>query len=212
MYKTLIALIFCFFIGNTNQIVKAEECEKFAVTASDGYVNVRSSPRVEPDNITGTIYTGGEIAVSTKSQGWWQINSPLSGWVAGNQVGKISCQSALDLEYDIGFPAMDRLAEQAIEGDLQAGVTLIKMSPILDGSAVEVYAEAMNEWANKNPNLLLSLLNQESSTIRQGTLVLIDYGFGSGISVQRQQFEKIINQFFKNTKVQDDWYSKQSNF
>ena len=77
MYKTLLAsaLLLSLIIGE--QPVAAEQCEQFAVTASDGYVNVRSFPEVQKGNISGVLPTGSSISVSTNRQGWWQINSPL---------------------------------------------------------------------------------------------------------------------------------------
>jgi hypothetical protein len=134
MYKFLLTSVLFLSVTISGQTVKAEKCEKFAVTTSDGYVNVRSFPRAYGDNIIGTLHTGSSFSVSTKHQGWWQINSPFQGWVAGNQVGKVSCEKANDLLHQVGYSAISNLSKKAMQGDYGAAETLIKMSRAMDGA------------------------------------------------------------------------------
>ncbi len=48
-------------------------------------LNVRSSPKVEPDNIVGNLENGTRVSVVSDRNGWFQINSPVKGWIAKNR-------------------------------------------------------------------------------------------------------------------------------
>jgi hypothetical protein len=203
MYKLL--LVSALFLSVVISPLKAEQCERFAVTATDGYVNVRSVPRVQKNNIVGTLPTGFSLSLITQRQGWWQINSPFQGWVAGNQIGKISCDQAHDLLYKLGYPTMNHLGKKAIQGDRMAAETLIKMSGAMDGANAEIYAESISHFAGKNPNFLISILNQESSFNLPSILQFIDFGLGSGNTQKRQNFEEAINRLPTNSMIRQYW-------
>ena len=128
--------------------------------------------------------------------------------MAGNQVGKVSCEKANDLLYQVGYPAISNLSKKAIQGDRLAAETLIKMSKAMDGVAAEIYAESITNFANQNPNFLLSVLKQQSSSNRQMALQLIDFGLGIGNSSERQKFEAIIIQLPSDNIVKQDWQNR----
>lgn len=206
MYKLLLASVL--FLSVVISPLKAEQCEQFAVTASDGYVNVRSVPRVQKNNIVGTLPTGFSLSLTIQRQGWWQINSPFQGWVAGNQISKVSCDTAHNLLYKVGYPTMNHLSKKAIQGNRMAAETLIKMSGAMDGANAEIYAESITNFANQNPNFLLSILKQQSSLNRQMSLRLIDFGLGISNSSERQKFEAIIIQLPSDNMVKQDWQNR----
>ncbi|TRV43920.1 MAG: hypothetical protein EWV42_22560 [Microcystis panniformis Mp_GB_SS_20050300_S99D] len=64
MYKLLLAS--ALFVSVVINPLHAEQCEQFAVTASDGYVNVRSVPSVQKNNIVGTLPTGFSLSLITQ--------------------------------------------------------------------------------------------------------------------------------------------------
>jgi hypothetical protein len=82
------------------------------------------------------------------------------------------------------------------------------MSGAMDGASAEIYAESITNFANQNPNFLLSILKQQSSLNRQMSLRLIDFGLGIGNSSERQKFEAIIIQLPSDNMVKQDWQNR----
>ncbi len=73
-----------------------------------------------------------------------------------------------------------------------------------------MYGYAIANFANQNPNFLLSVLNRQSPSIRQKVLEVIAYYLGAGKSperqkLERQKFEAIINQLPSDNIVLQDW-------
>ena len=147
----VLALALAFFSavkpGNTDN----NNCQSLTVTASDGYVNVRSEPQVEKGNIVGVLPSGREIEPQSQSKGWYEIDSPFAGWLAGNQVATISCDSARDILADVGHPTIEKFGKKAAQGNADTADTLAKMAPGVDGVTAEVYASAIAFWAKENP-------------------------------------------------------------
>jgi hypothetical protein len=103
---------------------------------------------------------------------------------------------------------MNHLSKKAIQGNRMAAETLIKMSGAMDGANSEIYAESITNFANQNPNFLLSILKQQSSLNRQMSLRLIDFGLGISNSSERQKFEAIIIQLPSDNMVKQDWQNR----
>ena len=181
----------------------ANSCQKWAVTATDGYTNVRSTTQVKVDNIVGTLATGAGIEPESQHQRWVQIRSPFAGWIAGSQIAKISCDEAVKLLVETGLPTITRLAEQAAQSNSQAAETVVKMAPGVDGVTAEAYAVAVATWAAQNPTFMVSILQQQSSTIRHAFLDSLDLGLGE--SPERQNFEKFLTQLPPDNLIVRDW-------
>lgn len=79
------------------------------------------------------------------------------------------------------------------------------MSRGVDGIVAEVYAEAIAKWASYNPSFLISVLEQQSQTIRKAVLSFLDFGFGIGKSPERQKFELFLEKLSSNNLVLQDW-------
>jgi hypothetical protein len=200
----IILSFFLSFIIAGNPAAPSNTCQKFFVTTPDGYVNIRSSPQVKPDNIVATLPSGSSVQISQRRQGWLKINLPFSGWLAGNQISRISCDAGRDLLMNLGLPTMSNLGKKAQLGDKKAAETLVKMSPYLDGVAEEGYAGIIAQWANQNPNFLVSILDCQNPSIRQSVLSSLDFGLGVADSPERQKFEAFLHSLpFQNPTLRD---------
>ncbi len=194
MRKPLIALAFALTIfsvgkpGNTD----SNNCQSLTVTAADGYVNIRSEPMVKTGNIVGVLPSGSEIETESQSKGWYEIESPFNGWLAGSQVAMVNCDRARDILADVGHPAITEFGKQASQGDEVAADTLAKMAPGVDGVTGEVYASAIAFWAKEKPCFLIKVLERQDLTTRYRALYALDFGLGSADSPARQQFELVI--------------------
>lgn len=72
--------------------VETERCTTTQAIVSDPNppLNVRSSPKVEADNVVGKINNGSWIMVSNEQDGWFEIKAtgdlPIEGWIAKNRI------------------------------------------------------------------------------------------------------------------------------
>ncbi|QHG21031.1 hypothetical protein A6V25_34270 [Nostoc sp. ATCC 53789] len=82
------------------------------------------------------------------------------------------------------------------------------MSPYLDGVSEEVYAGVIAEWANQNPNFLVSILNRENLSIRQSVLSSLDFGLGVINSPERQNFETFLQHLSPQNPTLRDWHQR----
>lgn len=204
MSDAIFSFLFALVIAG-NPTTPSNTCQKFFVSTPDGYVNIRSSPQVKTGNILATLPSGSLVQISQRHQGWLKINLPLSGWLAANQISRISCDAGHDLLLNSGLPTMSKLGEKAQLGDEKAAETLVKMSPYLDGVSEEVYAGVIAEWANQNPNFLVSILDQQNPSIRQSVLSSLDFGLGVVNSPERQKFEAFLQRLSSQNPTLRDW-------
>lgn len=201
-------VVFSFFLSlviSGNSATPSNICQKFFVTTKDGYVNIRSSPQVKIGKILATLPSGSSVQLSQRRQGWLKISFPLSGWLAGNQVSRISCDAGRDLLINLGLPTMSKLGKKAQLGEKKAAETLVKMSPYVDGVSAEVYAGVIAEWANQNPYFLISILDRENLSIRQSVLSSLDFGLGVINSPTRQKFETFLQHLSSQNPTLRDW-------
>jgi hypothetical protein len=168
------------------------DCRRFAVTAADGYANVRAAARVLGENVVGVLASGMSIEPVGERKGWFRIASPVAGWIAATQVSAFPCASARGPSSRSGLAAIDRLAGKAVAGDKGSAATFLKMSRGVDGALAEAYAEAITGWAVRNPAPLLSLLEKQSQSVREAALKLLDFGLGARQPGERQQVEAAI--------------------
>lgn len=193
-----------FFIGKPGK-TDSKTCQTLAVTASDGYVNIRSEPMVKTGNIVGVLPSGSEIETESQSKGWYEIESPFTGWLAGNQIATVNCDRARDILTEIGHPAINEFGERASEGDEAAADTLAKMAPGVDGVTAEVYSSAIALWAKEKPCFLIKVLDQQDLTTRYRALYALDFSLGSADSSARQNFESIVDKQDSNNLTALAW-------
>ena len=190
-----------------NSIVGAESCQKFFVTARDGYVNIRSSPQIQGNNVIATLPSGSSVQLSERYQKWLKIKLPLAGWLAGSQISRISCDQGRDLLIELGLPTIIKLGKKAAIGYQKDAETLVKMSPYIDGIVEENYARVIVQWANQNPKFLVAILDPQSPTIRQAVLSSLDFGLGTNTN-ERQNFEKFMQNISPKSLTYVDWYRR----
>ena len=202
-----IVMVFVWAVVGSVQPAPAIDCQKFAVTAADGYANVRSTPHVKVDNVVAALASRMSIEVIKQAKGWFQINSPVQGWIAGTQISRFPCDSAVGISSSAGLVVIDRLARQAAAGNQKSAATFLKMSRGVDGSLADAYAEAITEWAGRNASWLLSRLNAQPPAVRQAALRLLAVGFGAGQSRERQLFEAALHRSPSAQPIVREWRS-----
>jgi hypothetical protein len=190
-----------------NSIVVAESCQKFFVTATDGYVNIRSSPQIQGNNVIATLPSGSSVQLSEGHQKWLKIKLPLAGWLAGSQISRISCDQGRDLLIELGLPTIIKLGNKAANGYQKDAETLVKMSAYIDGIVEENYATVIVQWANQNPKFLVAILDYQSPTIRRAVLSSLDFGLGTNTN-ERQNFEKFMQNISPKSLTYVDWYRR----
>ena len=190
-----------------NSIVGAESCQKFFVTARDGYVNIRSSPQIQGNNVIATLPSGSSVQLSERSQKWLKIKLPLAGWLAGSQISRISCDQGRNLLIELGLPTIIKLGKKAAIGYQKDAETLVKMSPYIDGIVEENYARVIVQWANQNPKFLVAILDRQSPTIRRAVLSSLDFGLGTNTN-ERQNLEKFMQNISPKSLTYVDWYRR----
>ena len=190
-----------------NSIVGAESCQKFFVTATDGYVNIRSYPQIQGNNVIATLPSGSSVQLSEGHQKWLKIKLPLAGWLAGSQISRISCDQGRDLLIELGLLTIITLGKKAAIGSQKNAETLVKMSPYIDGIVEENYARVIVQWANQNPKFLVAILDRQSPTIRQAVLSSLDFGLGTNTN-ERQKFESFMQNISPKSLTYVDWYGR----
>jgi hypothetical protein len=184
-----VAILLWLMVSGSTGPALGSDCRRFAVTASDGYANVRANPRVQGDNLVGAVPSGMGVEVIGKDKGWLRIAAPVAGWIAASQVTGWPCDAAQGLSSTTGVAAIERLGRQAIAGDRAAARTLLRMSRGVDGALAEAYAQIIGDWAVRSPTGLLGRLEAESQVVQAAVLRLLDFEFGERQSGERQAVE-----------------------
>ncbi|MDB9390507.1 hypothetical protein [Microcystis aeruginosa] len=190
-----------------NSIVGAESCQNFFVTATDGYVNIRSYPQIQGNNVIATLPSGSSVQLSEGHQKWLKIKLPLAGWLAGSQISRISCDQGRDLLIELGLPTIIKLGKKAANGYQKDAETLVKMSPYIDGIVEENYATVIVQWANQNPKFLVAILDRQSPTIHRAVLSSLDFGLVTNTN-ERKNLEKFMQNISPKSLTYVDWYRR----
>ncbi|MDB9396361.1 hypothetical protein [Microcystis aeruginosa] len=190
-----------------NSIIGTESCQKFFVTATDGYVNIRSYPQIQGNNVIATLPSGSSVQLSEGHQKWLKIKLPLAGWLASSQISRISCDQGRDLLIELGLPTIIKLGNKAANGYQKDAETLVKMSPYIDGIVEENYATVIVQWANQNPKFLVAILDRQSPTIRRAVLSSLDFGLGTNTN-ERKNLEKFMQNISPKSLTYVDWYRR----
>jgi hypothetical protein len=168
------------------------ECNRYAVSASDGYTNVRSEPRVSDANLVAALPAGAIVDLSPKAsspgaerKGWQHVDSPVAGWIHGSQLTAVGCEGSVPGSRDAGLDAIVRLARQARSGDQGATRSFLAMSRGIDGALAEVYVDEISDWTLHEPSTLAAALKDQSEPIRDDALKMIDLGL-AGVSLEKR--------------------------
>jgi hypothetical protein len=62
------------------------------VTDPESPLNVRSSPDTQGNNVVGQLENNAFVTITAEQDGWFQIDTPLTGWIAKNRT-EYSCAS-----------------------------------------------------------------------------------------------------------------------
>lgn len=179
---------------------ESENCPT-TVSAPDGFINVRQAPS-SSSPIVRNLLDGWTLEVVQQRSDWVQISRPVQGWVAANGTKK-SCFTSGNPQ--LKFQAIDRLGEQASRGDLKAAENLVKL--LTDGAMAEAQAAAIDNWAEKNPRFLITVLDRQPQEIRIEMLEHLDFysEYDGSTSRARQNFEAALKQQPSNSPTARDW-------
>ncbi len=101
--------------------------------------------------------------------------------------------------------AISRFGKQAIAGNLTSAEIFLRMAEGADGFVAEVYLSSVTDWALKNPSLLVSVLQRQSSVIRHSVLDVLNTGLGTKESPERIQFEQFLKTLPTNHIIVQEW-------
>lgn len=164
-----------------SQTVSAEDCKRVVVTASDGYTNVRSEPRVSSHNLVAAFPSGiavdlsGDSGGQVRSKNWTHVNSPASGWVHNSQITILDCDAASGVAPDAASNAIEQLARQARGGNKNSTASFLAMARGVDGSVAEIYAEEIGAWAKRSPQTLVAALADQPFDIRRAVRDMVAF-------------------------------------
>ena len=181
MTKPFFAGLLLIVVGCVSQIVLAGDCKRVVVTASDGYTNVRSEPRVSSHNLVAAFPSGIVVDLSGDSDGqarskdWTQVNSPASGWVHNSQITTLDCDAPSGVAPDAAANAIERLARQARGGNKNSTASFLAMARGVDGSLAEIYAEEIGAWAKRSPETLVAALADQPFDIRRAVRDMVAF-------------------------------------
>jgi len=132
--------------------------------------NIFSNPEEQSSEVLDELPNNTEVGVTGYQNGWLQISSPTDGWVFLGAT-TVSCGDTAAIETVVSN--VDRLKEQAIGGDRLAADTLVRYAFQADSAGAEIALGAMVEWAQTNPALLISVLDEQPQSVRNGVLSLL---------------------------------------
>jgi hypothetical protein len=172
------AVVFLVILGIVQGPAVAGDCNRFAVTAGDGYTNVRSTPRIESDNLvaafpTGTV-VGGVDGADKEAPAWIQVSTPAWGWIHNSQLMSIGCDGSAAISPDSGLQAIQRLASKARAGDRRASASFLAMARGVDGSLADAYLDEISDWAAEQPATLATSIMKQPAVIREAALEMVD--------------------------------------
>ena len=184
-----------------SQTVSAEDCKRVVVTASDGYTNVRSEPRVSSHNLVAAFPSGivvdlnGDSDGQARSKQWTHVNSPASGWVHNSQITTVDCDAPSGVAPDAASNAIEQLARQARGGNKNSTASFLAMARGVDGSLAETYAEAVGAWAKQSPETLVAALADQPFDIRHAVRDMVAFSLeGASLAARGRIRAEILRQ------------------
>jgi hypothetical protein len=181
MTNTFLAAVLLIGGAFASQTLLAEDCKRVVVTASDGYTNVRSEPRVSSHNLVAAFPSGIVVDLSGDSDGqarpkqWTYVNSPASGWVHNSQITTLDCDAPSGVAPDAASNAIEQLVRQARGGNKNSTASFLAMARGVDGSLAEIYAEEIGAWATRSPETLVAALADQPFEIRRAVRDMVAF-------------------------------------
>jgi hypothetical protein len=163
-------------VENSTGEVQSTGCVTLINDPAAPVTNIYSNPEEQSSEVLDELPNNTEIAVSGYQNGWLQINSPVAGWVFLGST-TVSCGNTATVQTVINN--VNLLKEQAIGGDRLAADMLIRYAFQADSAGAEVALSAMTEWAQTNPELLISVLDEQPQSVRNGVLSLLKFSLSS---------------------------------
>jgi hypothetical protein len=133
---------------------------------------VFSNPEEQSSDVLAELENGAEVTVIGYQNGWLQISTPVTGWVFLGAT-TVSCGDAATIQTVIDN--VNFLKERSIGGDRLAADTLVRYAFQADGAGAEVALGAIVEWAQTNPEFLITVLNEQPQSVRNGVLSLLKF-------------------------------------
>jgi tetratricopeptide (TPR) repeat protein len=117
-------------LASTPGSVQASSC-KTVVKDPDGYVNVRSSPKVRSDNIVQRLLNGTVLDVVDENNGWLKIIAPIQGWVAKNRTIQSCEQPKINNQQIDAFfqQGVEKIQQENYEGAIKDLTEVIRLKP-----------------------------------------------------------------------------------
>lgn len=159
-------------VENSADEVQPTGCVTLINDPAAPVTNIYSNPEEQSSEVLDELPNNTEIAVSGYQNGWLQINSPIAGWVFLGST-TVSCGNTATAQTVINN--VNLLKEQAIGGDRLAADMLIRYAFQADSAGAEVALGAITEWAQTNPELLISVLDEQPQSVRNGVLSLLKF-------------------------------------
>ena len=205
MFKQKIVVLVGYFSILCISPALADSCQKFVVFSRDGYVNVRSSPQVKKNNIVGTLPIGMSFEQVGWRYSWVNIRRPIFGWIKDSQISRLSCDAATKLLLEDGLSAISRFGQQATGGNVTAAEIFLRMAQGLDGIVAETYLTLLTDFVAQNPAFFVSVLQQQSSFIRQAVLEGLNTELGMQESPEHLKFERFLKKLPANHIIVQEW-------
>ena len=181
MTKAFFAGLLLIVVACVSQVVLAGDCKRVVVTASDGYTNVRSEPRVSSHNLVAAFPSGIVVDPSAdsdkqaRSKNWTHVNSPVPGWVHKSQITTLDCDASSGVAPDAAANAIEQLARQARGGNKNSTASFLAMARGVDGSLAELYAEEIGAWAKRSPETLVAAIAGQPFDIRRAVRDMVAF-------------------------------------
>jgi Bacterial SH3 domain len=128
-----------------HQLAQLQACQTIA-TDPQPPLNIRSSPVVADNNVISRVENGTVLAVVSQQSGWFQIATPVSGWVY-QDLTATNCHSPTPPIAALAVPGpsvsrqtLTKAQERFHAGNLHAALELLQTVPAGDAKYAEAQA------------------------------------------------------------------------
>ena len=172
-------------ITDTNEkTISIGSCRNIINDNSSTPANIRSTPKVNPNNSVGTLENGTIIEVVQQYNSWLEISKPLEGWVSVG-ITSVTCIPR-NGRTSQAFGAIASLGDNAIKGNRYLGDMLVRYSANADGAIADAIGSSLTRWAERNPKFLVEVLRGQPEEIYERALILIYPSIRAEIKLQLQ--------------------------